>query len=162
MSRWCFVWVFVYVLLLVWYASSSIELFGCDSFFYNYITNGLSFTQSMWDNIAMSDSTANYSTIYDLNNGSYASNSPYAISAFPRTMVSLQLNATDGSQNLVINQQLCNTNGILQTNMNGILLSASGFTELLIQLQGLEMIFNRKKTCTVTLTIHHFLQSMWI
>ena len=36
----CFVWVFVYVLLLFWYASSSIELFGCDSFCYNYITNG--------------------------------------------------------------------------------------------------------------------------
>ena len=90
----------------------------------------------------MSDSTTKQSTIYDLNNGSYASNSPYAISAFPRTMVCLQLNATDGSTNVVINQQLCNTDGIIQTNTDCILLSASAFTELLIQLQGLEMIFN--------------------
>ena len=60
-------------------------------------------------------------------------------------MVCLQLNARDGSPNVVINQQLCHTDGTLHTNTDGILLSASGFTELLIQLQGFEMIFNRKK-----------------
>ena len=61
-------------------------------------------------------------------------------------MVCLQLNARDGIPNVVINQQLCHTDGTLHTNTDGILLSASGFTELLIQLQGLEMIFNRKKS----------------
>ena len=96
-------------------------------------------------NIKMSDSSTKQSSIYDINNASYANNSPYAISAFPRTMVCFQLNTRDGSPNVVINQQLCHADDTLHTNTDGVLFSASGFAELLIQLQGLEMIFNTKK-----------------
>ena len=64
-------------------------------------------------------------------------------------MVGLQLNVLDGCPNIVINQTLCHADGSLHTNKDGILLSAAGFGELLIQLQGLEMILNTKKRLPV-------------
>jgi len=87
--------------------------------------------------------------IYDLKNNISNIVPPYAVSAFPRTMVGLQLNVLDGCPNIVINQTLCHADGSLHTNKDGILLSAAGFDELLIQLQGLEMILNTKKRLPV-------------
>ena len=87
--------------------------------------------------------------IYDLKNNISNIVPPYAVSAFPRTMVCLQLNVLDGSPNIVINQTLCHADGSLHTNKDGILLSAAGFGKLLIQLQGLEMILNTKKRLPV-------------
>ena len=55
----------------------------------------------------------------------------YGNNIFPRTMVSLHLKS-NGLPNLLINQQLCNTNGAVYTNQDGILLNAKGFGDLLI------------------------------
>ena len=83
--------------------------------------------------------------IYDFKNNIPHIVPAYAVSAFPRTMVGLQLNALDASPNIIINQTLMGADGTLHTNKDGILLSSTGFSELLLQLQGLEMVLNPKK-----------------
>ena len=44
---------------------------------------------------------------------------------------------------------LMGTDGTLHTNKDGVLLSSTGFSELLLQLQGLEMVLNPKKCIPV-------------
>ena len=87
--------------------------------------------------------------IYDFKNNISNIVPPYAVSAFPGTMVGLQLNVVDASPNIVINQTLMRADGTLHTNKDGILLSSTGFSELLLQLQGLEMVLNTKKCIPV-------------
>ena len=73
----------------------------------------------------------------------------YAVSVFPRTMVGFQVNKLDASPNIIIHQQLMGTDGTVHTNHDGVLLSSTGFSELLLQLQGLEMVLNPKKCLPV-------------
>ena len=96
----------------------------------------------------MSDSSSK-PNIYEFKNNIANIVPAYAVSSFPRTMVGFQVNTLDASPNIIINQQLMGTDGTVHTNKDGVLLSSTGFSELLLQLQGLEMVLNPKKCLPV-------------